>query len=115
MYSPMPNSRTSKFPPHTALRKFRRTLGLSQSDFGRAATVHEVYVSQIETGAARMGLLTAQKIIDRWPRELIASGLGLSALLGEQRAALNHDGEPDEQATSEAANAPPSRVGGEES
>lgn len=85
MYCPMYKAkRTKPFPPNAALREFRLSLGLSQSKFARECKVHEVYVSQIETGAARMGLTTASKIGERWPRELVAAGLSLLNLIRSQ-------------------------------
>lgn len=75
-----------QFPPNSALRGFRHSLNLSQSQFARECGVHEVYVSQIETGAARMGLTTAEKIGARWPRELVAAGLSVLDLIQSQRA-----------------------------
>lgn len=72
---------------HELLRTFRASLGLSQASFARECGVHAVYVAQVETGAARVGIVTAQRIINRWPFELGAAGITFADLINEQRGA----------------------------
>ena len=78
---------TKRHPTHELLRGFRATLELSQVPFSDECGVHAVYIAQVETGAARMGITTAQKILNRWPRELIAAGISFADLVNEQRGA----------------------------
>ncbi len=66
---------------NTQLRALRESLSLSQRAFALRAHIHPVYLCHLETGAARMGGVTALKIADAYRDELEAAGVTIEDLM----------------------------------
>jgi XRE family transcriptional regulator, fatty acid utilization regulator len=74
--------------PNKSIRRLRESLGLTQREFAEKVGVHQVYVSQLESGSQGLGHQTALRILDEYRREMAELRITLEDLLrGDEGAA----------------------------